>query len=88
MYYVYILRCADNTLYTGYTTEVTRRIALHNKGQGARYTRGRLPVALVHLESFDTQSAAMKREYEIKQLPRWKKEMLIVESSVEEQDLS
>jgi putative endonuclease len=76
-HYVYVLRCADDTLYTGYTTDVQRRVAEHDAGEGAKYTRGRTPVELVHVESFDSKSAAMSREYEIKQYARAEKERLI-----------
>jgi len=76
-HYVYVVACADGSLYTGYTTDVERRVAEHNAGEGAKYTRGRTPVEVVHVESFDTQSAAMSREYEIKQLSRTRKERLV-----------
>jgi putative endonuclease len=76
MHYVYILRCADGTLYTGYTTDPERRLDEHNAGEGAKYTRGRIPVEQVHLETFDSQRAAMQREYAVKQLPRAKKKQL------------
>jgi len=67
MYYVYILKCADDTLYTGITTELTRRIAEHNgSAKGAKYTRVRRPVKLVYSEVHDDRSTASKREYEIK----------------------
>jgi putative endonuclease len=75
-HYVYVLRCADDSLYTGYTTDVERRVAEHDSGEGAKYTRGRTPVELVHVESFESQSAAMSREYEIKQFSRARKESL------------
>lgn len=77
MYYVYVVECADGTYYTGYTTDVERRVAEHDAGEGAKYTRGRRPVDLVHTESYDTRSAAMSREHEIKSLPRGSKERLI-----------
>ena len=80
MHYVYVLSCADDTLYTGYTTDLARRVAEHDAGKGAKYTRGRTPVELVHAESFESRSTAMSREYEIKQLSRAEKERL-VESS-------
>jgi len=80
VHYVYVLACADETLYTGYTTDVARRVAEHDAGEGAKYTRGRTPVELVHVESFDTRSAAMSREHEIKQLSRPQKKRLIAES--------
>jgi len=76
-HYVYVLRCADDTLYTGYTTDVERRVSEHNAGEGAKYTRGRTPVECVHVERFESKSAAMSREYEIKQLSRAKKERLV-----------
>ena len=77
MYYVYIVKCSDGTLYTGYTTEIERRIEEHNLGQGARYTRGRTPVTLMHHETFSSKSKAMKREYAIKSLSRQEKQELI-----------
>jgi len=73
---VYVLECSDGTYYTGYTTDVERRVAEHDAGDGAKYTRGRTPVELVHTERFETRSAAMSREYEIKQLSRSEKEAL------------
>ncbi|MFB6073120.1 MAG: GIY-YIG nuclease family protein [Halobacterium sp.] len=77
MHQVYVLECADGTYYTGYTTDVERRVAEHDAGEGAKYTRGRTPVELVHAESFESKSAAMAREYEIKQLSRSEKERLV-----------
>ena len=76
-YWVYILRCADGTLYTGITNDVPRRLAAHNSGRGAKYTRGRGPVTLAYSERFDTQGEAMRREAEIKKLPRPRKQALI-----------
>ena len=75
-WYVYILRCADNTLYTGITTDPQRRLQEHNDGIGAKYTRGRGPLTMVHCESADSYSAALRREYAIKQMPRAQKEKL------------
>ena len=77
-YYTYILRCRDNSLYTGYTDNVEKRLATHNDGKGAKYTRGRLPVGLVYCEEFPDRSAAIKREIEIKKLTKAKKEELIL----------
>jgi len=74
---VYIIECEDNTYYTGYTNALNQRIKKHNQGKGAKYTRGRTPVNLVYKEEYETQSEAMKREYEIKKLTRQKKEKLI-----------
>jgi putative endonuclease len=76
-HYVYVLSCADDSLYTGYTTDVSRRVAEHDAGEGAKYTRGRTPVELVHVEAFDSQSDAMSREYEIKSFTRSRKEQLV-----------
>jgi putative endonuclease len=75
-HYAYLLRCADGTFYAGYTTDPERRVAEHNAGEGAKYTRGRTPVELVHVESFESRSAAMSREYELKQLRREEKAAL------------
>ena len=80
MYYVYLLRCADGTLYTGFTNDLARRLAAHNAGRGAKYTRGRRPVELVYWESFSNKSSALRREYAIKQLPRRQKLTLIQSS--------
>jgi putative endonuclease len=77
MHYVYVLECADGTYYTGYTTDVERRVAEHDAGEGAKYTRGRTPVELVHVEGRETRSAAMRREHEIKSLSRRQKERLV-----------
>ena len=78
MYYVYILRCSGVSLYTGYTNDLKKREGVHNAGKGAAYTRSRLPVKLVYSEAFETCSAAMKREWEIKQLSRKSKEELLM----------
>lgn len=75
--FVYILKCNDHTLYTGWTTDLDKRISTHNRGKGAKYTRARLPVQLVYYETFEERSSAMKREYEIKHLSRRDKEDLI-----------
>lgn len=84
MHHVYVLSCADDTLYTGYTTDVARRVAEHDADEGAKYTRGRTPVELVHVESFESRSAAMSREYAIKQLSRAEKEQLVESSPTPE----
>ena len=77
MWYVYILRCGDGTLYTGTTDDVERRLAAHRAGKGAKYSRGRTPLVLVSTETCADLSAALRREYAIKQLPREKKLLLI-----------
>lgn len=76
-YYVYILRCADDTLYTGYTDDPERRVKVHNSGKGAKYTRSRLPVELVYREECGDKSAALRREAAIKGLTRADKLKLI-----------
>ena len=70
LHHIYIVKCRDNTLYTGYTTDIKKRIETHNKGKGAKYTRPRLPVKLMYKETFLTKSSACSREYWIKQLSR------------------
>lgn len=77
MYYVYIVKCSDNTLYTGYTNDLKKRLAAHNSGKGAKYTKSRLPVKMVYSEEYEEKSEAMKREYAIKKLTRKQKEKLI-----------
>lgn len=77
MNYVYIVKCSDGTLYTGWTNNLEKRIKAHNDGKGAKYTRGRGPIELVYFEEFEEKVKAMKREYEIKKLNRVSKEKLI-----------
>lgn len=77
MYYVYIIRCSDNTLYTGYTNNLIKRIETHNLRKGAKYTRGRTPVELVYHEEFNDKSEALKREHAIKKLSKIQKLKLI-----------
>lgn len=78
--YTYILRCADGTLYTGYTTDVEHRLEMHNSGKASKYTRCRRPVELVYLEEFSDKNQAMSRECQIKKLTRQAKEALITAS--------
>lgn len=75
--YVYILECSDGSLYTGWTTDIDARVATHNSGKGAKYTRARLPVKLVYLEEFGDKQTAQAREREIKKLSREDKLVLI-----------
>ena len=77
MNYAYILKCKDDSLYTGWTNDLKKRITSHNAGKGAKYTKARRPVELVYYEEFQTREEAMKREYAIKQLSRKEKEALI-----------
>ncbi|MCF2553943.1 GIY-YIG nuclease family protein [Faecalicatena contorta] len=77
MNYTYILKCRDGSLYTGWTNDIEKRLKAHNEGRGAKYTKGRTPVTLVHLEEFETKEEAMKREYAIKHMTKKEKENLI-----------
>ncbi len=79
VYLVYILECADGTLYTGWTTDLGRRVTAHNSGRGARYTRGRRPVRLVYWETCTSQRVAQQREAALRRLPRPAKLALIAE---------
>ena len=74
---LYILQCKDGSLYTGITDDLDRRLAAHNAGKGAKYTRGRAPLTLVYREEMPTYSDALRREYRIKQLSRTEKLNLI-----------
>ena len=78
-HFVYIVRCSDNSLYTGYTNNIEARINKHNAGKGAKYTKIRRPVVLVYQEMYETKSEALRREYEIKTFTRQKKLKLIEE---------
>lgn len=77
MNYTYIIECSDGSLYCGWTNNIEKRILAHNEGRGAKYTRGRAPVKLVHLETFETKEEAMSREFYIKKLRREDKLALI-----------
>lgn len=76
-HYVYVVECSDGTFYTGYTTDIGRRVAEHDAGDGAKYTAGRTPVSLRYVEYHDTRSAAQSREYEIKSRSRAQKAALV-----------
>ena len=77
MFFVYMVRCADGTLYTGLARDPDARVRVHNSGKGAKYTRARLPVSLVYVEPCESLSAALKRERQLKPLSRAKKEALV-----------
>jgi len=79
-WYVYIVTCSDGTYYTGITTNVDNRIATHNSGKGAKYTKARLPVKLETYWEFENKSLASKEEYIIKQFPKRKKYYLIIQN--------
>jgi len=83
VWFVYMLRCSDGSLYTGYTDDVQRRLSVHNSGKGAKYTRSRLPVEVVYREEVPDKSAAMRREAAIKKLTR-KQKMLLMETAEQE----
>ena len=76
--YTYLLRCADGSLYCGWTNDLHKRLAAHNAGTASKYTRARLPVTMVYAEASATKQEAMQREYAIKQLSREDKEALIL----------
>ncbi len=82
-HFVYILRCADGTLYTGWTTHPTERLNTHNRGKGSKYTRSRLPVRMVYLEECPSKGAALSREAAIKKLRREEKDALITQNPYE-----
>ena len=78
IWHVYMVRCSDGTLYAGITNDLKKRIEAHNSGKdGARYTKSRRPVKLVYSEQVESKSAAAKLEYQIKKLPREKKELIV-----------
>jgi putative endonuclease len=77
MLFVYLVRCSDGTLYTGFARDPHERLVVHNAGKGAKYTRSRLPVALVYVESCESRSAALRRERQLKGWTRAKKDALI-----------
>lgn len=77
MNYTYLLECSDHSLYCGWTNDLDRRLAAHNAGLGAKYTRSRRPVSLVYYEEFPTKEEAMRREAAIKKLSRCEKLLLI-----------
>lgn len=82
MNYVYIIRCKDNSLYTGWTNNLEKRFKAHCEGKGAKYTKGRGPLKLVYFEKYDTKQEAMKREYFIKRLSRKEKLELIKKGNI------
>ena len=78
--YMYVVECCDGTYYTGYTTDVKKRIAVHNSGKGAKYTRARLPVKLIYVEGFDSKEEAMSAEALLKRKKRPQKERFLSEN--------
>ncbi|MCD8019384.1 MAG: GIY-YIG nuclease family protein [Clostridiales bacterium] len=85
MHYTYIVECRDKSLYTGWTTNLERRIKAHNEGKGAKYTRNRAPVRLVYYEEYGTKQEALKREYAIKHLSRKDKLYLIRQGKMQQE---
>lgn len=83
VWFLYILRCKDGSLYTGITTDVAKRLEAHRSGKGAKYTRGRGPLELLYQEECGTHSQALKREYAVKNLTRQEKEQLILSKNRE-----
>lgn len=82
MNYTYILECRDGTYYTGWTNNLKKRLCDHNSGRGAKYTKGRGPVALVYYESYETKEEAMRREYQIKRFSRGEKQRLVCKKEI------
>ena len=82
MHYVYLVRCADSTLYCGWTTDLEKRVRAHNSGKGAKYTRSRRPVKLVYAEEFAEKQEALSREWHLKRLSREEKIRLIEEAGL------
>ena len=85
IFYTYIVECSDHSFYTGWTNNLEKRIATHNAGKGAKYTKYRLPVTLVYFEIYPDKQAAMRREYAIKQLTRKQKLTLIANGTSSKQ---
>ena len=81
-HFVYMVRCVDGSLYTGYSLDPSQRVKVHNRGRGARYTSGRRPVELIYIESFASAGAALRREWHLKRLPRREKEKLVARRGV------
>ncbi|KKP69535.1 methyltransferase [candidate division CPR3 bacterium GWF2_35_18] len=77
MYYLYILKCGDDSLYTGITNDIEKRLTVHREGKGSKYVRSHLPIKIVYQEKYKTKEEACKREFEIKQMSREKKLTLI-----------
>ena len=78
--YMYVVECRDGSYYTGYTTDVSRRLAVHNSGKGAKYTRARLPVKLIYVEGFDSKEEALSAEALLKRKKRSQKEQFLSEN--------
>ena len=88
MNYTYIIRCKDDSLYCGWTNDLKKRLASHNSGKGAKYTRSRHPVTLVYFETFETKEEAMSREFAIKRLSRREKLELIASFDIKKHNFS
>ena len=84
MNYVYMLRCADDTLFCGWTTDLEKRLAAHNSGHGAKYTRSRRPVVLVYSEEYENRHDALSREWHIKRMSREEKMRLMTATTIAE----
>ena len=82
-YFAYLLLCADGSYYAGYTTDLARRVSVHNAGKGAKYTKSRLPVTLVYFEEFDSEHAARSREWHLKRLTHAEKVALAEKAATE-----
>ncbi|HWO76067.1 MAG TPA: GIY-YIG nuclease family protein [Bacillus sp. (in: firmicutes)] len=76
-HFIYVLECADGSYYTGYSTDVKKRVSVHNAGKGAKYTRSRLPVTCIYKKGFETKREALREEYAFKRLSRKEKERFL-----------
>lgn len=85
-YYFYVLLCADQSFYGGFTTDLNKRVAVHNQGKGAKYTKLRRPVRLIYHEVFTSKSAALKAEYAFKHQSRLKKEQYLIANGLKYHD--
>lgn len=86
MNYVYLLRCADGSLYCGWTTDLVRRLNEHNRGKGAKYTRSRLPAELIYYEIYEDRHEALSREWHLKRMSR-KEKNLLISSKAQQSDI-
>ncbi|WP_017729531.1 GIY-YIG nuclease family protein [Halalkalibacterium ligniniphilum] len=87
-YYMYVLECKDGSWYTGYTTDIERRLSMHAAGKGAKYTRGRGPFHLVYACSYETKTEALQAEHAFKRLSRRQKEQFVAEKGVNDEETS
>lgn len=85
-HHFYVVKCKDGSFYAGYTNNLKKRMSVHNAGRGAKYTRARLPVTLIHSETFETKQEAMRAEYAFKQLSRVRKLDYLLKKGVDDSE--